>query len=189
MRVWGRSQWVCVGCARERARAHTHGMKRARAHAACDQQGADKRRDIRYQRFGVCYYWPRRFSRVCCNAFRIVARAAGTLCVASHNDPAHPACAPVCARVLVGATAVGGGLCRGLNNNAIGGTVPASLSALTALTFLCAAPPRRARAGAWAVLSRATAADRGFAFASDLAAIITDFRGLAARLKPAGSCC
>ena len=36
---------------------------------------------------------------------------------------------------------VGGGLCRAFSDNAITGTVPASLSALTALSFLCAARP------------------------------------------------
>jgi hypothetical protein len=43
----------------------------------------------------------------------------------------------------------GGGLRRSLRSNKIGGTVPASLSALIALTELCAAPPRgRQRAAA-----------------------------------------
>ncbi len=54
----------------------------------------------------------------------------------------------------VGAMAVGGGLRRRLNGNAITGTVPASLSALTALSYLCAAPPRRAPAAAWAAAAR-----------------------------------
>ncbi len=35
----------------------------------------------------------------------------------------------------------GGGLRRQLYNNTIGGTVPASLSALIQLSYLCAAPP------------------------------------------------
>jgi hypothetical protein len=35
----------------------------------------------------------------------------------------------------------GGGLCRDLHSNAIGGTLPASLSALTNLEYLCAARP------------------------------------------------
>jgi hypothetical protein len=43
-------------------------------------------------------------------------------------------------RALVG-NGLGGGLRRFLNNNKITGTLPASLSALTMLNYLCAAPP------------------------------------------------
>ena len=43
-------------------------------------------------------------------------------------------------RALVG-NGLGGGLRRFLNNNKITGTLPASLSALSKLSYLCAVPP------------------------------------------------
>jgi hypothetical protein len=57
----------------------------------------------------------------------------------------------------------GGGLRRYLNGNAIGGTVPASLSALTKLSALCAAPPLLSCRALWAHVGdrRPSARDRG----------------------------
>ncbi len=69
-----------------------------------------------------------------------------------------PSRAPVRARARVG-DGRGSGLCRAFNDNAIGGTLPASLSALTKLSYLCAARPTAAAAPNLATAGRTVGAD------------------------------
>jgi hypothetical protein len=88
----------------------------------------------------VCGWRQRYFGAIVCYFWRICLHIPSSAFIYRHIFYNYPL--GLRARALRTAKG-GGGLRRDLQWNAIGGTVPASLSALTNLYFLCATPPAR----------------------------------------------